>query len=151
MGDIHIHDFYHDTARALVLLYSSFPRPITLYVDDVCGPDEPDEFGLPSPRFEAGFGAMLWLANEGFIRFDSTIRQEALDQAVLNERGFVLLASSYELAPKREPSTPPGLHHEQQTGAAWLRKALKTRDSARLQETMLTLLGGNLAARLDER
>lgn len=151
MGDINIHDFYHDAARALVLLFSSFPKPITLYVDDVCGPNEPDEFGLPSPRFEAGFGAVLWLAKEGFIRYESTIRQEAFDQAVLTERGFVLLASSYHLASEREPSIPPGLHHEQQTGAAWLRKALKTKASAQLQETMLTLLGGSLAAQLNDQ
>ena len=46
MSDIHIDDFFRDAAIALNRLYLSFPRPIALYVEDIIGPDEPDEFGL---------------------------------------------------------------------------------------------------------
>ena len=59
MADIHIEEFYKDAAIALVQLYNAFPRRVNLFVEDIAGPDEPDEFGLhsncllytsPSPR-----------------------------------------------------------------------------------------------------
>ncbi|MDO3385421.1 hypothetical protein QWI17_06160 [Gilvimarinus sp. SDUM040013] len=93
MADIHISDFHKDAARALNLLYSSFPRKLTLFVEDIAGPDSPDEFGLHSPRHMACLSTLLWLADEGYIRYDDTIRQEAIDQATLTHRGFVLLSS----------------------------------------------------------
>lgn len=83
MADIHVEEFYRDVAIALSQLYSAFPRRINLFVEDIAGPDEPDEFGLHSKRHMACFGALLWLAEEGFLRYVDTIRQEALDQAVL--------------------------------------------------------------------
>jgi hypothetical protein len=91
MADLHIEDFYRDTALILTRLFNSFPVPTILYVDDVCGPDSPDEFGLPSARSTACFSTMLWLAEHDFLRYVTTIRQEALDQAVLSQRGFLLL------------------------------------------------------------
>ena len=91
MTDLHIDDFYRDIGRALVLLYGHFPRRMTLIVEDIAGPDTPDEFGLPSPRHEACLQALLWLAQTDYLTFDSLVRQEALDQAVLTHRAFLTL------------------------------------------------------------
>ena len=93
MADIHIEEFYKDAAIALVQLYNAFPRRVNLFVEDIAGPDEPDEFGLHSKRHMACFGTLLWLAEEGLLRYVDTIRQEALDQAVLTQRAFVRLSS----------------------------------------------------------
>ncbi len=93
MSDIHIDDFYRDTAKILVQLYSQFPRKFTLYVEDIAGQDKPDEFGLHSPRHLACFHALLWLAGADYLHFETTIRQEAIDQVVLSHRGFMLLNS----------------------------------------------------------
>ena len=92
MGDIHITDFHKDAAKALNMLYSGFPRPLTVFVEDIAGPDSPDEFGLHSPRHMACLSTLIWLAAEGYIRYDDTIRQEAVDQATLTHKGFVLLS-----------------------------------------------------------
>jgi hypothetical protein len=48
--DLQIDDFYRDAAAGLLMLYQAFPRKITLYVEDLIGHEEPDEFGLPSKR-----------------------------------------------------------------------------------------------------
>lgn len=92
MTDLHIDDFYKDCGLILLRLYNHFPRKTILYVDDICGSDAPDEFGLPSDRYLAGFSAMLWLADENYLRYSDTIQQQALDQAVLTEKTLVLLS-----------------------------------------------------------
>lgn len=94
MSDLHIDDFYRDAARILAALYSQFPRKATLYVDDISGPDTPDEFGLHSPRHQACFHTMMWLGSCDYLRYDQAVRQEALDQVVLTHRGFLLLSSA---------------------------------------------------------
>ena len=91
MADLHIDDFYRDVALIMLHLYSNFPRKIILYVEDVCGPDSPDEYGLHTERFQGCFSAMVWLTEQGYIQFEDTIREEALDQTVLSQRGFLLL------------------------------------------------------------
>lgn len=91
VSDIHIDDFYRDAARILVLLYNQFPRKVTLYVEDISGPDTPDEFGLHSPRHQACFHTMMWLGSSDYVRYEQLVRQEALDQAVLSHRGFLVL------------------------------------------------------------
>ncbi len=53
MADIHVEEFYKDVAIALVQLYMSFPRRVNLFVEDIAGPDEPDEFG---PAQQAPYG-----------------------------------------------------------------------------------------------
>ena len=40
---------------------------------------------------------MVWLAEHGYLHFQETIRAEALDQAVLSRRAFLLLSSRSEL------------------------------------------------------
>ena len=93
MADIHISDFHKDAARALNMLYSSFPRKLTVFVEDIAGPDAPDEFGLHSPRHMACLSCLMWLADEGYIRYEDTVRQEAVDQATLTHKGFTLLSA----------------------------------------------------------
>ncbi len=93
MADIHIADFYKDAARILVQLYNQFPRPTMLFVEDIAGPDTPDEFGLHSPRHQSCLSTMLWLAQSGYLSYETLVRQEAIDQAVLTQRGFTLLAT----------------------------------------------------------
>ncbi|HAN52622.1 MAG TPA: hypothetical protein DCQ75_06310, partial [Pseudomonas sp.] len=60
--DLQIDDFYKDAAGGLLALYQAFPRKIALYVEDLIGREEPDEFGLPSKRHQSCLGALLWLA-----------------------------------------------------------------------------------------
>ena len=102
MADIHVEEFYKDAAIALVQLYGAFPRRINLFVEDIAGPDAPDEFGLHSKRHMACFGALLWLSEEGLLRYIDTIRQEALDQAVLTRDAFIRLSAPAPLALARE-------------------------------------------------
>ncbi len=93
MADLHIEEFYKDVARILVQMYHSFPRKSQVFVEDICGPDVPDEYGVHSPRHQSCFGAMLWLSEEGFIRYLDTIRQDAIDQAVLTQETFIRLTT----------------------------------------------------------
>ncbi len=141
MSDLHVDDFFKDLAKILNLLYLQFPRKATVYVEDIAGPDEPDEFGLHSDRHMACFGALLWLAEEGFIRFESNIRQEAVDQAVLTARTFTLLSMA---ALHREPhdvtDLPELIRAEHSTNIHRLRAALRSRSSARIRKVMMDLL-----------
>ncbi len=92
--DLQIEDFYKDVAGGLLMLYQAFPRKTALYVEDLIGHEEPDEFGLPSKRHQGCLGALLWLADEGYVRFESTIQFQAIDQAVLTEKAFLRLTGS---------------------------------------------------------
>jgi len=141
MADIHVEEFYKDAAVALVQLYSAFPRRVNLFVEDIAGPDEPDEFGLHSKRHMACFGALLWLAEEGFLRYVDIIRQEALDQAVLTQEAFVRLSSPapdvlvQELRGPENPletSLPPSLQEDLSSHIHLVRTALKGRHSLRI-------------------
>ena len=91
MADINIENFYQHIAKILSMLYAAFPSKSPLYVDDIAGVDNPDEYGLHSPHYTAGFFAMLWLADEHYIRYVDTIRQDGVDQAVLTHKAFLKL------------------------------------------------------------
>ena len=111
MTELHITEFYKDTAQVLLALYQQFPRPVTLYVQDFAGPDTPDEFGLPSPRHLACLEAMVWLSHVGLIRYESLVRQEAMDRAALTQRAFLALtAPSLEAA--QDPDGAPSWSSE---------------------------------------
>ncbi len=143
MADLHIEDFYRDVAKIFVRLYASFPRKMILYVEDISGPDQPDEFGLHHPRFQSCFSAMVWLAEQGYIAFYATIREEALDQVVLTERGFLLL-STRSTAPfdnlDKDENISPSVLEESQTNIAQLRLALKEGSSIKLKQCVSYLL-----------
>lgn len=137
MADLHIDDFYKDCARVLVHLYRNFPRRCAIYVEDISGPDQADEYGLHSTRHLACFGAMLWLAEHGYLHYETTIRQEAVDQAVLSHMGFNLLASygdqNRSTATAADPITAD-------LTITQLRQALKSGSSNRLALTVQQLL-----------
>jgi hypothetical protein len=143
MADLHIDDFYKDVAKIFLRLYSIFPRKTTLYVEDISGPDEPDEFGLHHPRFEACFSAMVWLAEHGYLIFESNVRQEALDQVVLSQKAFLLLASRSELTlptPAPIESLPPSVMEESRANIMQLRSAMREGSSIALQQCVSYLL-----------
>jgi len=96
MADINIENFYKHIAKILNILYTGFPSKQPVYVDDVAGIDEPDEYGLHSPRYTAGFYAMIWLAEEGYLRYADTIRQDGIDQACLTHKAFLKLTQAVD-------------------------------------------------------
>ena len=58
MNSINIDEFFADSAKILTRLQRAFPQPIILQVDDICGAEETDEFGMHSARYLACFAAM---------------------------------------------------------------------------------------------
>lgn len=143
MADLHIEDFYRDVGKIFLHLFATFPRKTVLYVEDISGPDQPDEFGLHHPRFQACFGAMVWLAEHGFLSFDDTIGQEALDQAVLTRRAFLLLTAQSDLAlagPPTEPEPSPSVSNHSRTNVAQLREAIGSASSIAIAQCVAYLL-----------
>lgn len=147
MADLHMTDFYRDTARILVQLYNHFPNTIILYADDISGPNTPDEFGLPSARFQSCFNTMLWLAETGLIRYATTIRQEALDQTTLSRKALVILFSTVTLAVtasdrhfSTDTNTDTTLPNVSLTHIEWLRTALNSQSSRLIEEAVQTIL-----------
>ncbi|WP_349571815.1 hypothetical protein [Azotobacter salinestris] len=139
--DLQIDDFHKDAAAGLLRLYQAFPRKIALYVEDLIGREEPDEFGLPSTRHQSCLSALLWLAEEGYLRFDSTIRHEALDQAVLSERGFLRLSRPVAGSASTDPALPASVQRVRATLAWQLREALAAGDSERLVQLGRLIFG----------
>ena len=143
MTDIHIDDFYKDAAKILLHLYVTFPKPSSIYVEDISGADEPDEFGLHSDRHNACLSTMLWLAQSGYIHYVDMIRHEALDQAVLTQKAFLLLTAYSELAdshPNIQTETPPSVKEEFSSNIHQIRLALKSNSSVQIRKTILYLL-----------
>ncbi|VXC35825.1 conserved hypothetical protein [Pseudomonas sp. 8AS] len=131
--DLQIDEFYKDAAAGMLLLYQAFPRKIALYVEDLIGREEPDEFGLPSKRHQSCLGALLWLAEEGYLRYDSTIAYDALDQAVLSEKGFLRLSRGVPHSlPTGDNPPPPSVRRVQATLAWQLREALSLHNSEKV-------------------
>jgi hypothetical protein len=141
MTDINIDDFFKDSAKVLAQLYSVFPRRHTIFVEDVSGPEETDEFGMHSNRYLACFGTLVWLGEEGYLRYEETIRQDAIDQAVLTARCFTVLTNP---APNHEPvdvtGLPESVRLEQSTTISRLRNTLKERSSTRIRVAMVDLM-----------
>lgn len=133
MADLHIEDFYRDTAAILIHLYNRFPRKGAVFVEDIAGEDEPDEFGLHSNRHMACFGAMLWLAEEGLLRYESVIGQDAIDQAVLTAECFNRLATQY---PEGEDAGGSGLVREAALAVNRIRQCMASATSTELSETV---------------
>ncbi len=148
MADLHIDDFYRDSALIMLHLYSHFPRKTILYVDDICGPDTPDEFGLHTERYQSCFSAMTWLAEQGYLQYFDTIREEALDQAVLSQRGFMVLSSRSELElgigvedrTEEDTELPSSVMEHSLTNVTQVRLALREGSSIMTQQVMHYLL-----------
>lgn len=141
MSDIHIDDFYKDAAKILVRLYRSFPRKDLLLVEDISGPDSPDEYGLHSTRYQAGFGAALWLADSGYLNYGETIRQEGMDQVILTHKAFTLLSSpAPALVVEPDGDLPQSVLEIQQTNIHQLREALRGGSSRQIRQAMHNLM-----------
>lgn len=145
MTDINVDDFFKDAAKALVALYGVFPRRHGIFVDDVYQQEEPDEFGLHSERYQACFGTLLWLGEEGYLRFQETIQNEAIDQAVLTGRCFTLLSSPVAQGTSQEAAAddanlPDLLRLERSTHIHQIKSALKDRSSMELRQAMSALM-----------
>ena len=141
MSDIHIDDFYKDAARILLVLYQYFPRPYTVYVADISGFDEPDEYGLHSDRHQACFSSMVWLADAGLLRYVDIINKDAIDQAVLTQKALTLLTtrSAIRFQPEEE-SMPPSVADEHASHVHQLRFAVKSGASFTLRRIVQHLL-----------
>ncbi|CAA0111393.1 Uncharacterised protein [BD1-7 clade bacterium] len=144
MSQLHIDEFYHDAGCILASLYDVFPRKNTVYVEDISGDDEPDEFGLHSPRHLACLAAMTWLADQHYIRYDQLIRHEAMEAATLTEKAFLVLTSPSQLADEEAPEDisglPPLARQNFTTNIAILKMALKSRDSAKINRIMQRIM-----------
>ncbi|WNO09926.1 hypothetical protein [Teredinibacter sp. KSP-S5-2] len=136
LNELHIEDFCKDAAKILLFLYKRFPVKNILYVEDICGPDTPDEFGLHSPRHMAGLSTMFWLAENDYISYSQAIRQEAVEDAVLTEKAFASLsATSIALFESALP-----VDESFASRAAALQYVLNNRSSEKLREVVLALL-----------
>ena len=141
MTDINIDDFFKDGARALSQLYSVFPRRHSIFVEDICGADEPDEFGLHSARHMSCLGTLLWLGEEGYLRYEDVIRQEAVDQAVLSARCFTVLSRPILDSDCADIDQLPGsVRAERATRIHRIRQALKQKSSAQIRSVMVDLM-----------
>ena len=98
MLDVHIDDFYMDCAATLLTGFRAFPRQQQLFIEDICGPDTVDEFGLHSDRHLAALGTVQWLQEEGYIRFSCINRQESVDDFVLTSKAFTRLIAQVRSA-----------------------------------------------------
>jgi hypothetical protein len=158
MADINIDNFYRHIAKILSILYTAFPTRSPIYVDDVAGIDEPDEYGLHSPHYTAGFFALIWLADEGFLRYSDTIRQDGIDQAALTNKAFMRLTQPVEriyvepvyshdesnvvnIAPVENLS--PSIIEDQKLVINQLRFALKSEDSIAIAKVVQHILQSN--------
>ena len=100
---------------------------------------------MHSERHLSCLGSLLWLGEEGFLRFEETIRFEAIDQAILTGRCFTLLSSpmptSLELDSQTIDSTiPPSEQLEQAASIQQIRRALNERSSTMLRIVMMDLM-----------
>ncbi len=130
--DLHIDDFHRDAALGLVMLYQSFPRSVTLYLDDMVGILPPDEVGLPHPRQQHCLASLLWLAAEGYIRHQGTLGYAALEHAELTEKAFLRLACSSHPFNDLPHDTPPSIRRTRGSLVQQLRQHLRERDSEAL-------------------
>ncbi len=155
MADINIENFYKHIAKILSILYSQFPTKTPVFVDDVAGIDEPDEYGLHSPNYTAGFYSLIWLGEESFLRYADTIRQDGIDQAILTHKAFLKLTAVAEpiyvaptfrtdesnvvsLTPSENLS--PSVIEERKLVINQLRSALRSRDSIAISKVVTYIL-----------
>lgn len=144
MADINIEHFYRHIAKILSILYAAFPEKTPVYVDDVAGIDTPDEYGLHSPTYTAGFFALVWLGEEDFLRYTDTIMQDGIDQACLTNKAFLRLTSPVDpiyTEPGSETnvvsilggdpiaSVPPSIAEDQRLVINQLRAAMQAQSS----------------------
>jgi len=131
VNDLHIEDFSKDIAKVLIFLYEYFPRKMEIYVEDINGPDDVDDYGLHSNRHLSCLSAIVWLAEEGLIRYESLVKQESFDQTVLTKRSYVLLSSIVKVAAdtNEQSDLPHSILRTRSTRIAQIKKAVKSGSS----------------------
>lgn len=151
MADLNLIDFYKDTALILLGLHRVFPRKMDVFVEDLIGPDPVDEFGMHTKRHEACLGAMLWLADEGYLRYASTIRQEGVDQAVLTSSALVKMGViiTRPLTEADLADVPSFEAQERLTLAEHMRRALQSQSSEQVIQVMRTFFATPISAARD--
>ncbi len=132
MQDINIDDFYHDIASTLLTLYQQFPRKISLYIEDICGPDEMDEFGLHSNRYLNCIGAVTWLFDEGYIRYKDISHLETAEECTLTKTALVKLIKPTHLTNKQNQMK--SVQKQRSTLAQQLHDAIKEKNGMALRE-----------------
>lgn len=133
MLDVHIDDFWKDCAATLLHGLRQFPKTQTLYIEDISGPDDMDEFGLHSDRHLAALGTVQWLKEEGYVRYSSVHRQDSVDEFALTAKAFTCLIAivdpdSIKLADDLEDNSPVYQVLEYallQTDTTWLAQLIK--------------------------
>lgn len=131
MNDVNIDDFYHDIGVILLSLFQQFPRKVSLFIDDISGPDDMDEFGLHSPRYLSAIGALMWLHDEGYIRYFDIIKQESAEECTLTQKAFVKLIRP-NLTPE-EFRKANSISKRESTLAFKMQKALREQSSIDMQ------------------
>ena len=147
--DLQIDDFYQDASRALLILYRVFPRKAPLYIDELIGYQEPDEYGLPSPRHQSCLGALLWLGDEGYLRHDGLLHHEAIDQAVLSEKGFLRLTTRIADPILEAAGLPPDQLRVRSTLARQLQTSIDEGDREQLARLARLLFAPGQSSRSD--
>ena len=146
IDDLHIDDFNKDVALALVYLYDYFPRKMELYIEDINGPDVIDDYGLHSERHLACMSSIIWLAEEGLIRYESLVKQESFDQSVLTKKSFILLSNliQKDLSPEEiESELPESVLRSRHTRIAAIKNALKMKSSEKLKEVIFGFISAS--------
>jgi hypothetical protein len=77
-------DFNRATALAMAKLYEAFPTPIRLTVREL-------EEGVTDDKAKLYFESIMFLAQNGFIRYHRSKRYEYFGLAVLTAQGLALL------------------------------------------------------------
>ena len=132
MQDINIDDFYHDIASTLLTLYQQFPRKISLYIEDLCGPDEMDEFGLHSNRYLSCIGAVTWLFDEGYIRYKDISHLETAEECTLTKAALNKLLKPIHFTNSQSQVT--SVEKQRSSLAQQLHLAIKEQNGMALRE-----------------
>lgn len=144
VSDLHIEDFSKDLAKVLIFLYEYFPRKMEIYVEDINGPDDIDDYGLHSKRHLACLSAIVWLAEEGLIRYESLVKQESFDQTVLTKRSYVLLSSIIKIdaneSAQESSEIPHSVLRNRSTRIAQIKKAVKSGSSEAIKLTIASFI-----------
>ncbi|GAA6133722.1 hypothetical protein NBRC116188_05110 [Oceaniserpentilla sp. 4NH20-0058] len=131
MNDVNIDDFYHDIGIILLSLFQQFPRKVSLFIDDISGPDEMDEFGLHSQRYLSAVGALMWLHDEGYIRYLDIIKQESAEECTLTQKAFVKLITPN--LSKEKLANAHSIEKRESTLAFQIQQALREQSSIDMQ------------------
>ncbi len=137
MLDIHIDDFCKDSALVLKTLYCTFPRRSDVFVEDIMGSDELDEFGMHSRRHQSCLACMLWLAEEGLIKYNGLIQLEGIDQAVLTNRALSLLCSTVPQSVQSTTTQPLPSDITHVSFIEHMQDALASQSSQRVRDLMI--------------